>query len=82
MSQLYYQPKRLQEFGDLGRQGPLPRSKKAGETPKEVALPAEIAMRQRCQRDRRHDFQTLYDLVRLTNKTSYWNNLIRLEAPG
>ncbi len=21
----------------------------------------------------------LYDLVRLTNKTSYWNNLIRLE---
>jgi tetratricopeptide (TPR) repeat protein len=52
--------------------------KKAGQPPKEVLYQLKL----QCASDANDTNAmkaSLYDLVRLTNKTSYWNNLIRLE---
>jgi hypothetical protein len=52
--------------------------KKAGQPPKEVLYQLKL----QCASDANDTNAmkaALYDLVRLTNKTNYWNNLIRLE---
>jgi len=77
MSQLYYQEKDCKNSGVWGDKA-IAAFKKAGEQPKEVLYQLKL----QCASDA-HEMagmiSALYDLVRLTNKTSYWNNLIRLE---
>jgi tetratricopeptide (TPR) repeat protein len=77
MSQLYYQEKDCKNSGVWGDKA-IAAFKKAGEAPKE----ALYQMKLQCAADASDataEISALYDLVRLTNKTSYWNNLIRLE---
>jgi len=77
MSQLYYQQKDCKSSGVWGDRA-VAASKKAGEAPKEVLYQIKL----QCASDASEtagEISALYDLVRLTNKTSYWNNLIRLE---
>jgi len=77
MSQLYYQQKDCKNSGIWGDKA-IAAFKKAGEAPKEVLYQLKL----QCASDANETgvmISTLYDLVRLTNKTSYWNNLIRLE---
>ncbi|MDP9009028.1 MAG: hypothetical protein M3N91_10065 [Pseudomonadota bacterium] len=77
MSQLYYQQKDCKSAGSWGDRA-VTSFKKAGEAPKEVLYQIKL----QCAADASEtaaEISTLYDLVRLTNKTSYWNNLIRLE---
>jgi len=77
MSQLYYQQKDCKNAGVWGDRA-VAASKKAGEQPKEVLYQIKL----QCASDASEpagEIAALYDLVRLTNKTSYWNNLIRLE---
>jgi hypothetical protein len=77
MSQLYYQQKDCKNAGGWGDRA-IAAFKKAGEAPKEVLY----QIRLQCAADAGEtsaEISALYDLVRLTNKTSYWNNLIRLE---
>ena len=77
MSQLYYQQKDCKSAGAWGDRA-VAAFKKAGEAPKEVLY----QIRLQCAADAGEttaEISALYDLVRLTNKTSYWNNLIRLE---
>jgi tetratricopeptide (TPR) repeat protein len=77
MSQLYYQQKDCKNSGVWGDRA-VAASKKAGEAPKEVLYQIKL----QCASDASEtagEISALYDLVRLTNKTSYWNNLIRLE---
>ena len=77
MSQLYYQQKDCKNSGVWGDRA-VAAFKKAGEAPKEVLY----QIRLQCAADAGQtsaEISALYDLVRLTNKTSYWNNLIRLE---
>ena len=77
MSQLYYQEKDCKNSGVWGDKA-IAAFRKAGEQPKEVLYQLKL----QCASDA-HEMagmiSALYDLVRLTNKTSYWNNLIRLE---
>jgi tetratricopeptide (TPR) repeat protein len=52
--------------------------KKSGEAPKEVLFQIKLQCASDAQ-DNAGMLSALYDLVRLTNKTTYWNNLIRIE---
>jgi tetratricopeptide (TPR) repeat protein len=77
MSQLYYQEKDCKNSGVWGDKA-IAAFKKAGQPPKEVLYQLKL----QCASDANDTNAmkaSLYDLVRLTNKTSYWNNLIRLE---
>ena len=77
MAQLYYQQKDCKNSGIWGDKA-IAAFKKAGEAPKEVLYQLKL----QCANDANETagmISALYDLVRLTNKTSYWNNLIRLE---
>jgi TolA-binding protein len=77
MSQLYYQQKDCKSSGVWGDRA-VAAFKKAGEAPKEVLYQIKL----QCASDASEpagEISALYDLVRLTNKSSYWNNLIRLE---
>jgi len=77
MSQLYYQQKDCKNSAVWGDKA-VASFKKAGEAPKEVLYQLKL----QCASDANETagmISALYDLVRLTNKTSYWNNLIRLE---
>jgi tetratricopeptide (TPR) repeat protein len=77
MSQLYYQEKDCKNSGVWGDKA-IGAFKAAGEAPKEVLYQLKL----QCAGDANDTGAmktALYDLVRLTNKTSYWNNLIRLE---
>ena len=77
MSQLYYQEKDCKNSGVWGDKA-IAAFKKAGQPPKEVLYQLKL----QCASDANDTNAmkaSLYDLVRLTNKISYWNNLIRLE---
>jgi tetratricopeptide (TPR) repeat protein len=77
MSQLYYQQKDCKNSAVWGDKA-IAAFKKAGEPPKEVLYQLKL----QCASDNNETaamVSALYDLVRLTNKPSYWNNLIRLE---
>jgi tetratricopeptide (TPR) repeat protein len=77
MSQLYYQQKDCKNSSLWGDKA-VAAFKKAGEAPKEVIYQIKL----QCASDANDTAgmkASLYDLIRLTNKTSYWNNLIRLE---
>jgi Tetratricopeptide repeat len=77
MSQLYYQQKDCKNSAVWGDKA-IAAFKKAGQPPKEVLYQLKL----QCASDANDTGAMkagLYDLVRLTNKTSYWNNLIRLE---
>jgi tetratricopeptide (TPR) repeat protein len=77
MAQLYYQQKDCKNSGIWGDKA-IAAFKKAGEQPKEVLYQLKL----QCASDANDTGAmkaALYDLIRLTNKTSYWNNLIRLE---
>jgi tetratricopeptide (TPR) repeat protein len=77
MSQLYYLQKDCKNSGVWGDKA-IAAFKKAGETPKELLYQLKL----QCAADASEtaaEISALYDLVRLTNKPSYWNNLIRLE---
>jgi hypothetical protein len=77
MSQLYYQQKDCKNSAVWGDKA-IAAFKKAGQPPKEVLYQIKL----QCASDANDTNAMkagLYDLVRLTNKTSYWNNLIRLE---
>jgi hypothetical protein len=77
MSQLYYQQKDCKNSAVWGDKA-IAAFKKAGQQPKEVLYQIKL----QCASDANDTAAMkagLYDLIRLTNKTSYWNNLIRLE---
>jgi tetratricopeptide (TPR) repeat protein len=77
MAQLYYQQKDCKNSAVWGDRA-VAAFKKAGEQPKEVLFQIKL----QCASDANETagmISGLYDLVRLTNKPSYWNNLIRLE---
>ena len=77
MSQLYYQQKDCKNSGVWGDKA-MAAFKEAGQPPKEVLYQLKL----QCASDASDTGgmkAALYDLVRLTNKTSYWNNLLRLE---
>jgi hypothetical protein len=77
MSQLYYQQKDCKKSGIWGDKA-VAAFKDAGEPPKEVLYQLKL----QCASDA-NDVAAmktaLVDLIRLTNKSSYWSNLIRLE---
>jgi hypothetical protein len=77
MAQLYYQQKDCKSSNVWGDKA-IAAFKKAGQPPKEVLYQLKL----QCASDANDTNGMkagLYDLIRLTNKTSYWNNLIRLE---
>jgi tetratricopeptide (TPR) repeat protein len=77
MAQLYFTQKDCKNSGIWGDKA-IAAFKKAGEPPKEVLYQLKL----QCASDANETpamIASLYELVRLTNKTSYWNNLIRLE---
>jgi tetratricopeptide (TPR) repeat protein len=77
MSQLYYLQKDCKNAGVWADKA-VASSKKTGEAPKELVFQIKL----QCASDAGDTGAMkagLYDLVRLTNKTNYWNNLIRLE---
>ncbi len=77
MSQLYYQQKDCKNSGVWGDKA-IAAFKRAGEPPKEVLYQLKL----QCASDNNETaamIAALYDLVRLSNKPTYWNNLIRLE---
>jgi hypothetical protein len=77
MSQLYYQQKDCKNAALWGDES-IAAYKNAGESPKEVLYQIKL----QCAADANEtaaEISALYDLVRLTNKANYWNNLIRLE---
>jgi hypothetical protein len=77
MSQLYYQQKDCKNSSVWGDKA-IAAFKKAGQPPKEVLYQIKL----QCASDANDTAGMkagLADLIRLTNKTSYWNNLIRLE---
>jgi len=77
MSQIYYQERDCKNSGVWGDKA-IAAFKKAGEAPKEVLYQLKLQCASNSN-DTAGMIAALYDLVRLTNKTSYWNNLIRLE---
>ena len=77
MSQIYYQEKDCKNSGFWGDKA-ITAFETAGEAPKEVLYQLKL----QCASDANDSGAmktALYDLIRLTNKTSYWNILIRLE---
>jgi tetratricopeptide (TPR) repeat protein len=77
MSQIYYQERDCRNSGIWGDKA-IAAFKKAGEAPKEVPYQLKLQCASNSS-DTAGMIAALYDLVRLTNKPSYWNNLIRLE---
>jgi hypothetical protein len=77
MSQIYYQEKDCKNSAVWGDKA-VAAFNKAGQPPKEVLYQVKL----QCAADANDTGAmkaALYDLARLTNKTSYWNNLLRLE---
>jgi tetratricopeptide (TPR) repeat protein len=77
MSQLYYQEKDCKNSALWGDKATAA-FKEAGQPPKEALIQIKL----QCAGDTNDTNAmkaALYDLIRLTNKTSYWNNLLRLE---
>ena len=77
MTQLYYQQKDCKNAGVWADKAAAA-FKKSGEQPKEVLYQIKL----QCASDGGDNAgmsAALMDLIRLTNKTQYWNNLIRLE---
>jgi tetratricopeptide (TPR) repeat protein len=80
IGQIYYLQKDCKDSAIWGDKA-MAASKDAGEAPKEVLYQMQL----QCASDVNNTdgmLAALYELVRLTNKTSYWNNLIRLERQG
>jgi hypothetical protein len=77
MSQIYYQERDCKNSGVWGEKA-IAASKKAGQAPKEVLYQLKLQCASNSN-DTAGMIAALYDLVRLTNKMPYWNNLIRLE---
>jgi hypothetical protein len=77
MSQIYYQESDCKNSGVWGDKA-IAGFRKAGEAPKEVLYQLKLQCASNSS-DTAGMIAALYDLVRLTNKTSYWNNLLRLE---
>jgi tetratricopeptide (TPR) repeat protein len=77
MAQLYYQQKDCKNSNVWGEKA-VNAYKKSGEAPKEVLFQIKLQCASDAQ-DNAGMLSALYDLVRLTNKTTYWNNLIRIE---
>jgi hypothetical protein len=77
MSQLYYLQKDCKNSAVWGEKSAAA-SKKAGEAPRENLLQFKLSCADEAN-DGQGRTAALYELVRLTNKTQYWNNLIRLE---
>jgi tetratricopeptide (TPR) repeat protein len=77
MSQIYYQERDCKNSGVWGDKA-IAAFKKTGEAPKEVLYQLKLQCASNSS-DTAGMIGALYDLVRLTNKTSYWNTLIRLE---
>ncbi len=77
MAQLYFQQKDCKNSAVWGDRA-VAAFKKAGQPPKEVLYQLKL----QCASDANDTNAMkagLYDLIRLTNKTNYWNSLIRLE---
>jgi len=77
MTQLYYQQKDCKSAG-IWADKAVAAFRKANEAPKEVLYQIKL----QCASDAGDNAgmaADLYDLIRLTNKTTYWNNLIRVE---
>jgi hypothetical protein len=77
MSQLYYLQKDCKNSAAWGDKA-IAAFNAAGQPPKELLFQIKL----QCASDHGDASgmkAALYDLVRLTNKTSYWNNLLRLE---
>jgi len=77
MSQIHYQQKDCKNSAVWGDKA-ITFFREEGVAPKEVLYQLKL----QCAADVNDTaamIAALYDLVRLTNKTSYWNNLIRLE---
>jgi hypothetical protein len=77
MSQLYYQQRDCKKSSVWGDRA-VSSAEKEGVAPKEVIF----QIRLQCASDANDTNAmeaALYDLVHMTNKVSYWNNLIRLE---
>jgi Tfp pilus assembly protein PilF len=77
MAQLYYLTKDCKDSA-IWADKAIAASRKAGETPKENLYQFKL----QCASDAGDNAgmsAALIDLIRLTNKTTYWNNLIRLE---
>jgi hypothetical protein len=77
MSQIYYQEKDCKNSAVWGDKA-IAAFNKAGQAPKEVLYQIKLQCAGDAN-DTNNMKAALYDLIRLTNKTSYWNNLIRLE---
>jgi hypothetical protein len=77
MSQLYYQQKDCKNSGIWGDKA-IGAFEEAGQPPKEVLYQLKLQCASDAN-DANGMKMMLYNLVRLTNKTSYWNNLLRLE---
>ncbi len=77
MSQLHYQQKDCKNSGVWGDKA-IAAFQEAGEPPKEVLYQLKLQCASNVN-DVAAMKAALVDLIRLTNKTSYWNNLIRLE---
>jgi hypothetical protein len=77
MTQLYYQQKDCKSAGVWADKASAA-YRKSGEAPKEVLYQIKL----QCASDAGDNAAmaaALFDLIRLTNKTQYWNNLIRIE---
>lgn len=77
MAQLYYQQKDCKNSAVWSDKAAAA-AKKAGETPKENVYLFKL----QCASDSQDNpgmAAALVDLIKITNKTSYWNNLIRIE---
>jgi tetratricopeptide (TPR) repeat protein len=77
MSEVYYQEKDCKDSGVWGDKA-IAAFKTAGEAPKEVLYQLKLQCASNAN-DTGAMKAALYELVRLTNKTAYWNNVIRLE---
>jgi tetratricopeptide (TPR) repeat protein len=77
MSQLYYQQKDCQNSAIWGDKA-IAAFREAGQPPKEVLYQVKLQCASNAN-DTNGMKTALYDLIRLTNKASYWNNLLRLE---
>jgi tetratricopeptide (TPR) repeat protein len=77
MTQLYYKQKDCKN-ASIWADKAVAAFRKASEPPKEVVYQIKL----QCASDAADNAGTsaaLYDLIRLTNKTSYWNTLLRIE---
>jgi hypothetical protein len=77
MSQIYYQERDCKNSAIWGDKS-IAAFKTAGEAPKEVLYQLKLQCASNAN-DTGAMKTALYDLVRLTNKAAYWNNLVRLE---